>query len=168
VVHQRGSAGCAGHRRSSAVYHRQTGKEPLPGGGHPCGDEDERQGQRGRLQAAQEQGIGSRAAGQTAQQRLEKAKSDSQALVELVNDAIGKTRPTLPKAIEISDDAKSLTVGLAEAATRMINYYFQKVLKLRERNVGCTPPATSWPKQSSKFSFSHCTANKIAKVMWPR
>jgi hypothetical protein len=88
--------------------------------------------------------------------------------VELVNDAIGKTRPTLPKAIEISDDAKSLTVGLAEAATRMINYYIQKVLKLRERNVGCTPPATSWPKQSRKFSFSHCTANKIAKVMWPR
>jgi hypothetical protein len=47
----------------------------------------------------------------------------------------------------------------------MNDYYIQKVLKLQERNVGCTPPATSWPKQSSEFGFIHCTANKIAKVI---
>jgi hypothetical protein len=41
----------------------------------------------------------------------------------------------------------------------------KKVLKLQEQNVGCTPPATSWPKRSSEFGFSHCTANKLAKVI---
>jgi hypothetical protein len=96
---------------------------------------------------------------------LEKTKGNSRALWELANDAIGKPQPTLPKAIEISDDDKSLTVGPAAAANRMNYYYIQKVLKLRERNVGCTPPATSWPKRSSKICFSHCTANKIAKVI---
>jgi hypothetical protein len=96
---------------------------------------------------------------------LEKAKGNSRALWELANDAIGKPRPTLQKAIEISDDNKLLTVGPAAAPNSMNDYYIQKVLKLREPNVGCTPPATSWPKRSSKFSFSHCTANKIAKVI---
>jgi hypothetical protein len=96
---------------------------------------------------------------------LEKAKGDSRALWELANDAIGKTRPTLPKAIKISDNNKLLTVGPAAAANCMNDYYIQKVLKPRERNVGCTPPTTSWPKLLSKFNFSHCNANKIAKVI---
>jgi hypothetical protein len=57
---------------------------------------------------------------------LKKAKGDSRALWELANDAIGKRGPTLPKAIEISDDAKLLTVGPAEVANRMHDYYIKK------------------------------------------
>jgi hypothetical protein len=93
-----------------------------------------------------------------------KARGDSRMLWELARVALGKQRPTLPKSIKMSDGNR-LTEGATAAATRMNEYDVEKVIKLRERNVGCRAPHTSWPKKSAEFSFSFCNAVGISKVI---
>jgi hypothetical protein len=93
-----------------------------------------------------------------------KARGDSRMLWELAGVALGKQRPTLPKSIKMSD-GNTLTEGATAAATRMNEYDVEKVLKLRERNVGCRAPHTSWPEKSAEFSFSFCNAAGISKVI---
>jgi hypothetical protein len=94
-----------------------------------------------------------------------KAKGDSSTLWDLANSTIGKPKTdALPKFIEMSD-GKTMTDGPTAAANRMNEFYIEKVLKLRERNVGYLPPATSWPEKSSEYTFAFCTAGKICKVI---
>jgi hypothetical protein len=94
-----------------------------------------------------------------------KAKGDSCTLWPLANSAIGKPQPTLPNAIGIVDSSKIMTVGPVAAANRMNQYYIDKVLKLRERNIGCKPPSTAWPKKTSRFEFIFCNSFGISKII---
>jgi hypothetical protein len=94
-----------------------------------------------------------------------KAKGDSRTLWQLANSAIGKPQPTLPNAIGIADGSKIMTVGPVAAANRMNQYYIDKVLKLRERNIGCKPPSTAWPKKTSRFEFTFCNSFGISKII---
>ncbi len=81
----------------------------------------------------------------------------------MANSALGKNRPSLPSTISKADG--SMTSGNAEAATVMSDYYISKVDLLRERNVGCVPPPTDWPKKSKEFSFTFVKSSKISKTI---
>jgi hypothetical protein len=85
------------------------------------------------------------------------------ALWEVANNALGRSRPSLPDVVKVNGIETS---GPAEAAEAVNNFYVKKVDKIREKLMGAPPPPTSdWPPKSRPFEFSYASATRITKIV---
>ena len=95
-------------------------------------------------------------------EKLHKANDDPKVLWQLANSALGKPQSSLPASLDVNGTA---TVGDAEAAAAMNNFYIDKIKKLRENLRPVPSPPSDWPKSSLPFSFSFASAGKISRVI---
>ena len=94
--------------------------------------------------------------------KLRKANNDPKVLWNLANSALGKCRSSLPASLIVDGNA---TIGNAEAAKVMNNFYIEKVTKLRANLRSVSTPLSDWPRSSAAFHFSFASAGKISKVI---
>ena len=94
--------------------------------------------------------------------KLSKANGDPKILWRLANEAMGKSKSTLPASLEIGGVA---TVGAIGAATAMGDFYVDKIDALREGLSESPPPPSDWPCQSIRFGFSFANAGKVSRVV---
>ena len=94
--------------------------------------------------------------------KLNKANGDPKLLWRLANEAMGKSRSSLPASLEIGGVP---TVGAVEAATAMGDFYVEKVDALRDGLSDSPPPPSDWPCQSTRFRFSFANAGKVSRVV---
>lgn len=96
--------------------------------------------------------------------KLVRSSNDSKLLWQIANAALGKDRPSLPKAVRRTDG--SMTASDLEAATVLNESYVSKVLRLRSANAGSTPATTAaWPSSRAQFNFSFASAGKVVKIV---
>jgi hypothetical protein len=96
--------------------------------------------------------------------KLAKSGGDPRILWELASAALGKSRPSLPAAL--NNAGGSMTDGALAAAEAMNTFFVEKVVKLRVPLIGApAAPRNSWPPKSSPFSFKYCNAGKIKKIV---
>lgn len=95
--------------------------------------------------------------------KLAAANGDPKLLWEIADSAVGKTRTGLPAALQNASGIP--TASNVETATLMSEFYINKVLKLRERNVGHVPISSDWPLHTARFEFSFTNASKVSKTV---
>jgi hypothetical protein len=84
-------------------------------------------------------------------------------LWEVANNALGRSRPSLPDVVKVNGIETS---GPAEPAEAVNNFYVKKVDKIREKLVSAPPPPTSdWPPKLRPFEFSYASATRITKIV---
>jgi hypothetical protein len=95
-------------------------------------------------------------------EKLRKANNDPKVLWRLASSALGKPQSSLPASLIVDGRA---TVGNAEAAETMNDFYIDKVDKLRANLPTVSSPSSDWPESSAPFMFSFASAGKIAKTI---
>jgi hypothetical protein len=95
-------------------------------------------------------------------EKLHKADNNPKVLWMLANSALGKPQSSLPASLVVDGH---ITVGNAEAAKTMNDFYINKVDKLRADIRKVSSPTSDWPKSTAPFAFSFASARKIAKTV---
>jgi hypothetical protein len=95
--------------------------------------------------------------------KLRKANNDPKVLWGLANLALGKSQSSLPASLVIGGIS---TVGNAEAAAAMNNFYIEKVDKLRADLCPTTPPPP--PRRTGPIQHRHSTSPSPVPARSPR